>query len=93
MIGSVMTLGPPVVRGLLPRLLLLWKNSFPRSSKELESEKSRGDAFTWQMTLEGRAGALSGKYNILSINYRVLTINKLVNTEKCLYWLLIQVLI
>jgi hypothetical protein len=38
-----------VVRGLLPRMLLLWRNSFPRSNKELESEKARGDAFTWQV--------------------------------------------
>lgn len=44
-----MFLGVPVVRGLLPRMLLLWRNSFPRSNKELESEKARGDAFTWQV--------------------------------------------
>ena len=48
-IGSVMTLGLGVVKGLLPRMLLLWKNSFPRSNKEIESEKARGDAFTWQV--------------------------------------------
>jgi hypothetical protein len=30
-------------------MLLLWRNSFPRSNKELESEKARGDAFTWQV--------------------------------------------
>lgn len=34
---------------------------FPRSQKELEAEKARGDSFTWQVTLEGRAGALCGK--------------------------------
>lgn len=33
LIGAVMTLGPPVVRGLLPRMLLLWKNAFPRGHK------------------------------------------------------------
>ncbi|RZF46525.1 hypothetical protein LSTR_LSTR014514 [Laodelphax striatellus] len=60
-----MTLGVPVVRGLLPRMLLLWRNSFPRSNKELESEKARGDAFTWQVTLEGRAGALSAMHSFL----------------------------
>ena len=49
-----MTLGSPVVKPHLPRLLLLWKNTFPRSNKELEAEKVRGDAFTWQVTLEGR---------------------------------------
>ena len=56
-----MTLGSPVVKMHLPRMLLLWRNAFPRSSKELESEKQRGDAFTWQVMLEGRAGALAGK--------------------------------
>ncbi|CAG2106764.1 unnamed protein product, partial [Medioppia subpectinata] len=66
LIGAVMTLGPPVIKGLLPRLLLLWKNSFPRSSKELESEKARGDAFTWQITLENRAGALSAMASFLA---------------------------
>ncbi|KAB7498931.1 HEAT repeat-containing protein 5B [Armadillidium nasatum] len=64
-IGSLMTLGVGVVRGLLPRMLLLWKNSFPRSSKEIESEKARGDAFTWQITLEGRAGALASIHSFL----------------------------
>ena len=49
------------MKGHLPRMLLLWRNAFPRSIKELESEKVRGDSFTWQVTLEGRAGALGGK--------------------------------
>ena len=40
-------------------MLLLWRNAFPRSVKELESEKATGDAFTWQVCLEGRAGALA----------------------------------
>lgn len=65
LIGGIMTLGVPVVRGLLPRMLLLWRNSFPRSNKELESEKARGDAFTWQVTLEARAGALSAMQSFL----------------------------
>ncbi|XP_049821749.1 HEAT repeat-containing protein 5B isoform X2 [Aethina tumida] len=65
LIGAIMTLGIPVVRGLLPRMLLLWRNSFPRSPKELESEKARGDVFTWQVTLEGRAGALSAMHSFL----------------------------
>ncbi|KAL3290046.1 hypothetical protein HHI36_023417 [Cryptolaemus montrouzieri] len=65
LIGAIMTLGVPVVRGLLPRMLLLWRNSFPRSTKELDSEKARGDAFTWQVTLEGRAGALTAMHSFL----------------------------
>ncbi|KAL7035637.1 hypothetical protein ACKWTF_008482 [Chironomus riparius] len=65
LIGSIMSLGNSVVKGLLPRMLLLWRNAFPRSTKELESEKARGDAFTWQVTLEGRAGALSAMHSFV----------------------------
>lgn len=65
MIGAIMTLGNSVVKALLPRMLLLWRNSFPKSTKELESEKARGDAFTWQVTLEQRAGALSSVHSFL----------------------------
>lgn len=59
--------GISVVRGLLPRMLLLWRNSFPRSSKELESEKARGDAFTWQVKI----------YTIFNI-FNYLTIENLI---------------
>eukprot|EP00062_Callorhinchus_milii_P000008 gi/632933650/ref/XP_007887784.1/ PREDICTED: HEAT repeat-containing protein 5B isoform X2 [Callorhinchus milii] len=58
LLGALMSLGPSVVRYHLPKMLLLWRNVFPRSLKELEAEKARGDSFTWQVTLEGRAGAL-----------------------------------
>ena len=65
LLGAIMTLGSSVVKQHLPRMLLLWRNAFPRSNKELESEKSRGDAFTWQVMLEARAGALAGKCSIM----------------------------
>uniref|UniRef100_A0A8D0CV99 HEAT repeat-containing protein 5B n=1 Tax=Sander lucioperca TaxID=283035 RepID=A0A8D0CV99_SANLU len=52
LLGALMTLGPSLVRYHLPKMLLLWRNVFPRSQKELEAEKARGDAFTWQVTLE-----------------------------------------
>ncbi|BHF58151.1 HEAT repeat-containing protein 5B [Sparganum proliferum] len=58
LIGAYMVLGPTAVRQHLPRMILLWRNAFPRSARELEAEKQRGDAFTWQVTLEARAGAL-----------------------------------
>ncbi|ELW63200.1 HEAT repeat-containing protein 5A [Tupaia chinensis] len=60
LIAALMTLGPAVVSHHLARVLLLWKCVFPASPKDLETEKSRGDLFTWQVTLEGRAGALCG---------------------------------
>lgn len=53
-------IGPAVVQHHLPRVLLLWKCAFPVSPKDLETEKNRGDSFTWQVTLESRAGALCG---------------------------------
>lgn len=58
LIAALMTLGPAVIQHHLPRILLLWKCAFPPSPKDLETEKCRGDSFTWQVTLEGRAGAL-----------------------------------
>lgn len=58
-LGALMTLGAASVRQHLPRLLSLWKSAFPRTAKELETEKSRGDSFTWQVAVEGRACALA----------------------------------
>lgn len=53
--------GPAVVELHLPRLLLLWRCVFPASLREQEMELRRGDYFTWQVTLEGRSGALCGQ--------------------------------
>jgi len=60
-----MTLGNSVVKALLPRMLLLWRNSFPKSTKELESEKARGDAFTWQVNYATRRIIEKLLYSIL----------------------------
>ncbi|XP_015720420.1 HEAT repeat-containing protein 5A isoform X2 [Coturnix japonica] len=66
LIAALMTLGPAVVQYHLPRILLLWKCVFPSSPKDLETEKTRGDSFTWQVTLEGRAGALCAIRSFIS---------------------------
>ncbi|XP_074091463.1 HEAT repeat-containing protein 5A isoform X4 [Macrotis lagotis] len=63
LLAALMTLvlnitGSAFIQHHLPRVLRLWKCVFPLSPKDLETEKSRGDSFTWQVTLEGRAGAL-----------------------------------
>lgn len=73
LISSIMTLDTSFVRILLPRLMLIWKNSFPRTNKDLESEKSRGDAFTWQITLENRAGALAAISSFITHNRSLVT--------------------
>ncbi|CAN9501938.1 unnamed protein product [Ophioblennius macclurei] len=65
LISSLLTLGPAVVEHHLPRLLLLWRCVFPASIREQDMELRRGDYFTWQVTLEGRAGALSAMKNLL----------------------------
>ncbi|XP_069008944.1 HEAT repeat-containing protein 5A isoform X2 [Embiotoca jacksoni] len=65
LVSSLITLGPAVVEHHLSRLLLLWRCVFPASLREQEMELRRGDYFTWQVTLEGRAGALSAMKNLL----------------------------
>lgn len=58
LISALMTLGPAVIHHHLAKIILLWKSVFPQSPKDLETEINRGDCFTWQVTLEERAGAL-----------------------------------
>uniref|UniRef100_A0A3Q3X6B3 LAA1-like C-terminal TPR repeats domain-containing protein n=1 Tax=Mola mola TaxID=94237 RepID=A0A3Q3X6B3_MOLML len=65
LVSSLVTLGPAVVEHHLSRLLLLWRCVFPASLREQEMELRRGDFFTWQVTLEGRAGALCAMKNLL----------------------------
>ncbi|KAM5129642.1 HEAT repeat-containing protein 5A [Mantella aurantiaca] len=65
LIASLMTLGPSMVQPQLGRILLLWRSVFPQSPKDLDMEQSRGDAFTWQVTLEGRAGAMSAMQSFI----------------------------
>uniref|UniRef100_A0A1I8EY56 HEAT repeat-containing protein 5B n=1 Tax=Wuchereria bancrofti TaxID=6293 RepID=A0A1I8EY56_WUCBA len=59
LVSAVLKLGGTTVHDCIGRLLPLWKSSFPRSAKEAEAEKNRGDAFTWFCTLEARNGALT----------------------------------
>ncbi|KAJ7403545.1 hypothetical protein WISP_150326 [Willisornis vidua] len=80
------SIGPSVVRYHLPKMLLLWRNVFPRSLKELEAEKARGDSFTWQVTLEGRAGALCAMRSFVAHCPELLTedvIRKLMTPIEC----------
>ena len=60
LLAAFVTLGEATVRTALPRIQLLVKNVLPRSDKEAQAETQRGDAFTWTVTLEARAGALAG---------------------------------
>ncbi|XP_046884989.1 HEAT repeat-containing protein 5B isoform X2 [Hypomesus transpacificus] len=86
LLGALMTLGPSLVRYHLPKMLLLWRNVFPRSQKELEAEKARGDPFSWQVTLEGRAGALCAMRSFVAHCPELLTedvIRRLMTPVEC----------
>uniref|UniRef100_A0A183F3B5 HEAT repeat-containing protein 5B n=1 Tax=Heligmosomoides polygyrus TaxID=6339 RepID=A0A183F3B5_HELPZ len=56
LLNAVVSMGSPVVKENMPRIIQLWRTAFPRSTKEAEAEK--GDAFSWQCALEQRSGAL-----------------------------------
>lgn len=75
--------GPAVVQHYLPRVLLLWKCVFPLSPKDLETERRRGDSFTWQVTLEGRAGALCGKQSLAYSLFDYLSFRRCKEKHKC----------
>lgn len=64
-ISALITLGPAVVEHHLTHILLLLRCVFPASLREQDMELRRGDYFTWQVTLEGRAGALCAMKNLL----------------------------
>ena len=64
--------GPSVVKHHMQQLMTLWTSAFPRSSKEFEQEKTKGDSFTWHVTLESRAGALCCKTSLVSISLLLL---------------------
>ncbi|XP_041809707.1 HEAT repeat-containing protein 5A isoform X2 [Chelmon rostratus] len=78
LVSSLITLGPAVVEHHLSRLLLLWRCVFPASLREQEMELRRGDYFTWQVTLEGRAGALCAMKNLL-LHCRELVTDDIIN--------------
>ena len=48
------------MRHFLPKILGLWASAFPPTPDEAETEKNKGDPYTWQVTLECRSGALAG---------------------------------
>ena len=65
LLGAFMTLGAAAVRKHLPRIKKLWSLTMPSSLEQIESEKKRGDLFTWQLSLESRAGALASIHSFL----------------------------
>lgn len=86
LLSSVCTLGTAVVDDHLSHVLLLVRCVFPPSVRELDMELHRGDCFTWQVTLEGRAGALCVLKNLLLSCRDLLTndtINRLLTPLAC----------
>lgn len=62
LISAAVAMGPAYMRPSVERLAHLWRCSFPRSGDEAGAEKERGDAFTWESTLEARSGALGSMH-------------------------------
>ncbi|KAL1239845.1 HEAT repeat-containing protein 5B [Trichinella spiralis] len=65
LLSAAVTLGPLMVKSQLARLLSALKSVFPRTKKEAEQELSRGDFYTWQVTLTSRAGSMVLIRNLL----------------------------
>lgn len=66
LLGAFMTMGPSLVRKHLSRLKKLWTLTFPSSPEQIDGEKKRGDAQTWQLSLESRSGALTSIHSFLT---------------------------
>jgi len=50
----------------MPRLILFWRNVFPRSKTDFEQEQQRGDSFTWTLSFNQRSGALCSMISFLT---------------------------
>lgn len=66
LMGAFMSMGSTVVRKHLNRARKLWVLTMPSSIEHLEQEKRRGDASTWQLSLETRSGALASIQSFLN---------------------------
>ncbi|VDM97337.1 unnamed protein product [Thelazia callipaeda] len=86
LVSTVLKFGGTTVQDCMRRLIPLWKSSFPRSVKEAEVEKNRGDAFTWLCTLEARIGALASmaiflEYSSVSVTDDIM--KKILSAVEC----------
>ncbi|CAF2246902.1 unnamed protein product [Rotaria magnacalcarata] len=66
LLAACCTLGQQVIKKFVPRLVLLWRNVFPRSQSDFEQEKQRGDSFTWTLSFNQRSGALCSMISFLN---------------------------
>lgn len=66
LLAACCTLGQEVIKKFVPRLVLLWRNVFPRSQADFEQEKQRGDSFTWTLSFNQRSGALCSMISFLN---------------------------
>ena len=66
LLSACCTIDQSLRKKFLPRLILLWRNTFPRSSADFEQEKQRGDCLTWLLSLNQRSGALCSMSSFLN---------------------------
>lgn len=73
LMGACMSMGTTIVRRHLTRVRKLWLLTMPSSLEHLEQEKRRGDASTWQLSLETRSGALASIQSFLTNSSELFT--------------------
>ncbi|CAF2739482.1 unnamed protein product [Rotaria sp. Silwood2] len=66
LLAACYTLGQQVIKKFVPRLVLLWRNVFPRSQADFEQEKQHGDSFTWILSFNQRSGAFCSIISFLN---------------------------
>ena len=65
LLSACCTLDQYFLRKFLSRLILLWRNVFPRTQTDFEQEKQRADLFTWILSFKQRANALCSMRSFL----------------------------
>lgn len=66
LLSACCTIDLSLRKKFLPRLILLWRNAFPRSLADFEREKQRGDCLTWLLSFNQRTGALCSMISFLN---------------------------
>ncbi len=66
LLSACCTLDKQFLKKIMPRLVLFWRNVFPRSKTDFEQEQQRGDSFTWTLSFNQRSGALCSMISFLT---------------------------
>lgn len=82
LIGSITTLGTATLKSIIPRLLLLWKDSIMRPSsllKEFSLLEKGKETYRWHVTLERIAGSLAAMSSFLTWGKQIINDDVIIN--------------